>query len=100
MTISTTNGDSSQSDEIWYLALRPLLMAQGPGVKPSSIRFRPGQRFALDGDEPIDIESLLRTRSVKIYEESDAEWAAVQLSETLEPIPTRGRIRRTRRGKS
>lgn len=98
MTISTTNGDSSQSDEIWYLALRPLLMAQGPGVKPSSIRFRPGQRFALDGDEPVDIESLLRTRSVKIYEESDAEWAEAQLGETQVPAPTKKR--RLKRGKN
>jgi len=96
--MTTKNGDSLNSDEIWYLALRPLLMAQGPGVIPSSIRFRPGQRFALDGDEPVDIESLLRTGSVKIYEESDAEWAAAQLGETQAPAPTKRR--RTRRGKA
>ena len=57
--------------EVWYLARHKLLMVQGPGVKPSSIRFFPGQRFTLDGDEPVDIESLLRTGAVKIYEESD-----------------------------
>ena len=98
MTIFTTNGDSSQSDEIWYLALRPLLMAQGPGVKPSSIRFRRGQRFALDGDEPVDVESLLRTGSIKVYEESDRAWAEAQLGETQTPAPTNKR--RLKRGKN
>ena len=45
--------------EIWYLALKRLHIAQGPGVKPSTLRIAPGQRFALDGDEPLDVESLL-----------------------------------------
>tara|TARA_R100001244_G_scaffold115446_1_gene85631 strand:- start:178 stop:384 length:207 start_codon:yes stop_codon:yes gene_type:complete len=67
-------------------------MVQGPGIKPSSIRFYPGQRFTLDGDEPVDIESLLRTRAVKIYEESDKEWAQARLAERPEP-PKRRRDR-------
>ena len=71
--------------EVWYLALHKLLMAQGPGVKPSSIRFFPGQRFTLDGDEPVDIEALLRTRAVKIYEDSDEEWAQARLAEIPQP---------------
>jgi len=71
--------------EIWYLALRKLHIVQGPGVKPSSIRFIPGQRFALDGDEAVDVESLMRTRSIKIYEESDAEWARTQLADAPKP---------------
>jgi len=71
--------------EVWYLALHKLLMAQGPGVKPSSIRFYPGQRFTLDGDEPVDIEALLRTRAVKIYEDSDEEWAQARLAEIPQP---------------
>lgn len=78
--------------EIWYLALRKLLIVQGPGVKPSSIRFTPGQRFALDGDEAVDVESLMRTRSIKIYEESDAEWAQAQLANAPKP-PARRRNR-------
>jgi len=82
--------------EIWYLALKRLHIAQGPGVKPSTLRIAPGQRFALDGDEPIDVESLLRTRAVKLYEESDEEWAQAQLGEQA-TIPGR---RRTRRGKN
>ncbi len=78
--------------EIWYLALRKLLIVQGPGVKPSSIRFTPGQRFALDGDEAVDVESLMRTRSIKIYEESDAAWAQTQLANAPKP-PARRRNR-------
>ena len=62
---------------------------------PSSIRFVPGQRFALDGDEAVDIESLLRTGSVKIYEESDAEWARFQLGEAA-VAETKKRRRRKR----
>ena len=78
--------------EIWYLALWKLLIVQGPGVKPSSIRFTPGQRFALDGDEAVDVESLMRTRSIKIYEESDAAWAQTQLANAPKP-PARRRNR-------
>jgi len=80
------------SEPVWYLALRKLLIVQGPGVKPSSIRFIPGQRFALDGDEAVDVESLMRTRSIKIYEESDAEWAQAQLANAPKP-PARRRNR-------
>ena len=47
---------TSEPEPVWYLALKKLLMAQGPGVIPSSIRIHRGQRFALDGDEPIDVE--------------------------------------------
>ena len=74
-------GENVPSSEVWYLALHKLHFVQGPGVKPSSIRFHPGQRFILDGDEPIDIESLLRTGAVKLYEESDEAWAQERLAE-------------------
>ena len=77
--------------EVWYLALHKLLMAQGPGTTPSSIRFYPGQRFTLDGDEPVDIESLLRTGAVKIYEESDEAWAQAQLADRPQPRRRRNR---------
>ncbi len=73
------------SNEVWYLALHKLHMVQGPGTKPSSIRFYPGQRFTLDGDEPVDIDSLLRTGAVKLYEESDEEWAQAQLAGRPQP---------------
>ena len=85
-------GTAGSTTEVWYLALRKLHMVQGPGTIPSSIRFYPGQRFTLDGDEPVDIESLLRTRAVKIYEESDEEWAQARLAERPEP-PKRRRNR-------
>ena len=73
------------STEVWYLALHKLHIVQGPGTKPSSIRFYPGQRFTLDGDEPVDIDSLLRTGAVKLYEESDEEWAQAQLAGRPQP---------------
>ena len=84
-------GTAGPETEVWYLALRKLHMVQGPGTIPSSIRFYPGQRFILDGDEPVDIESLLRTRAVKIYEESDEEWAQARLAERPEPPKRRNR---------
>ena len=86
------NGTDGLATEIWYLALHKLHMVQGPGTTPSSIRFYPGQRFTLDGDEPVDIESLLRTGAVKLYEDSDAEWAQARLAERPEP-PKRRRNR-------
>ena len=80
-----TSGTNGSEIEIWYLALRKLHIVQGPGAKPSSIRFHPGQRFALDGDEPVDIESLLRIRAIKVYEDSDEEWAQTRLAEMPKP---------------
>ena len=77
--------------EVWYLALHKLHMAQGPGTIPSSIRFHPGQRFTLDGDEPVDIDSLLRTGAVKLYEESDEAWAQAQLADRPQPKRRRNR---------
>ena len=87
-----TEKPGTPTEEVWYLALHKLHMAQGPGVTPSSIRFYPGQRFTLDGDEPVDIESLLRTRAVKIYEDSDEEWAQARKAEMPQP-PKRRRNR-------
>lgn len=72
-------GTPTPEAEVWYLALRKLHIAQGPDITPSTIRFHPGQRFALDGNEPVDVESLLRIRAIKVYEDSDAEWAQEQL---------------------
>ena len=83
--------DTSLGDTLWYLALRKLHIHQGPGVVPSTIRFIPGQRFALDGDEPVDVESLLRTRSIKIYEDADEQWARDQLANAPKPTPRRNR---------
>ena len=78
-------GKKESGDELWYLALHKLLIVQGPGSKPSSIRFYPGQRFALDGDEAVDVESLLRTGAIKIYEDSDEEWAQERIAEMPKP---------------
>ena len=82
---------TTEDEPIWYLALKKMLMAQGPGVKPSSIRIHRGQRFALDGDEPLDIDELIRLKGVKIYEESDAEWAQGELAKAPKPRRRRNR---------
>jgi hypothetical protein len=84
-------GTAGAETEVWYLALRKLHIVQGPGITPSSIRFHPGQRFALDGDEFVDIEALLRTNAVKIYEDSDEEWAQAKLAEQAQPRRRRNR---------
>ena len=85
------------AEEIWYMALRKLKIPQGEGVVPSSLRLLPGQRFALDGDEPVDIESMIRVNAVKIYEATDAEWAEEQRGSAQEVATTR---RRRTRGKT
>jgi len=82
---------TTEEEPIWYLALKKMLMAQGPGVKPSSIRINRGQWYALDGDEPLDIDELIRLRIVKIYEESDAEWARGELAKAPKPQRRRNR---------
>ncbi len=94
----STGKTSQDSEEIWYLALMKLLIKQGPDVVPSSIRFRPGQRFALDGDEAIDVEDMIRVGAIKVYQESDAEWAQAQLADQPEaPVTTTTRRRRKAR---
>jgi len=35
----------------------------------------------LDGDEPVDVDALLRIGAIKFYEDSDAEWAQARLAE-------------------
>ena len=87
-TKSGTNGSES---EVWYLALRKLLIVPGPNPLPSSLRFHPGQRFALDGDAAVDVEALLRTRAIKLYEDSDKEWAQAQLANAPKPPRRRNR---------
>ena len=87
----TTSGTNGSESEVWYLALRKLLIVQGPNTLPSSIRFHPGQRFALDGDEAVDVEALLRTGAIKLYEDSDEEWAQAQLANAPKPPRRRNR---------
>ena len=89
--IQMPDPQTTEEEPIWYLALKKMLMAQGPGVIPSSIRINRGQRFALDGDEPIDVDELIRLKVVKIYEESDAEWAQGELAKVPKPRRRRNR---------
>ena len=53
-----------------YIARRKLLIPQGPGQTPSSIRMFQGDVFSFDGDEPIDINSLLRSQAIQPYTKS------------------------------
>ena len=85
-----------ESTEIWYLALRKLHIKQGEGVIPSSLRISRGQRFTLDGDEAIDLEGMLRVGAVKLYEDSDRDWADVEMANAPKPR----RRRRTVSGKN
>ena len=89
--VSKESSTSGSETDVWYIALKKLLMAQGPGVVPSSIRIAKGQRFALDGNEPVDVEELIRLKAVKVYEESDAEWAQARLAEMPKPVKRRNR---------
>ena len=47
-----------------YVAQRNLLIPQGPGVLPSSMRIPSGSIFSFDGDEPIDIAMLRQTGAI------------------------------------
>ena len=73
------------AEEVWYIALRNLHIKQGEGVVPSSIRIRTGQRFQLDGDEGVDAEELVRLNAIKIYDESDRDWADGELASAPKP---------------
>jgi hypothetical protein len=53
--------------EVKYTALRNLMIPNGPGVLPSTTWVDIGEIFSLDGDEPIDIEALIRQGSVSLY---------------------------------
>ena len=50
-----------------YIALKKLLIPQGPGQKPSALRVAKNVVFEFDGDEPIDINSLLRSQAIMPY---------------------------------
>ena len=58
----------SPEQEILYLALRPLLIPNGPGQVPSSIRVRVNEVFSLDGTEGIKVDHLLRIHAVRLVE--------------------------------
>lgn len=56
-------------EEVRYIALRKLLIPNGPGKVPASIRIQPGGIFVLDGDEGIRVDKLLRQGHIRVYEE-------------------------------
>jgi len=53
-----------------YIARRKLLIPQGPGKTPSSMRFFKHDVFSFDGDEPVDIRALLRSQAIQPYTKS------------------------------
>ena len=80
-----TSSQASADTELWYVALRKLHIPNSPGATPSSLRIIKGQRFQLDGDEAVNIEELIRLGAANIYEESDSEWAQVEMAEARKP---------------
>jgi len=50
-----------------YIARKKLLIPQGPGKTPSSMRIFKSDVFSFDGDEPIDIRGLLRAQAIQPY---------------------------------
>ena len=79
-------------NEVWYIALRNLHIKQAEGVVPSSIRIRTGQRFQLDGDEGVSADDLLQLGAMKLYDESDREWADTELANAPKPRRRRRRV--------
>lgn len=53
-----------------YIARKKLLIPQGPGKTPSSMRVFNHDVFSFDGDEPINIRQLLHTQAIQPYTES------------------------------
>lgn len=50
-----------------YIALKKLLIPQGPGMTPPALRLSKHEVFTFDGDEPIDINVLLEKQSIMPY---------------------------------
>jgi hypothetical protein len=64
--------------ETWYLALHRLKILNAPGTVPSSVTVEVGQRVALDGTEPIDVDRLLRQGALRLYGGTPDEDAFIQ----------------------
>ena len=75
-----------------YIARRRLLIPQGPGKVPSALRVLTGDVFSFDGDEPIDIRSLLRSQAIQPYTKSLDDLP--EQYEVPEPEPPTGKRRR------
>ena len=50
-----------------YIALKRLLIPSGPGRIPSAVRMVPGDVFSFDGDEPVEIEQMLKLGAIAAY---------------------------------
>ncbi len=50
-----------------YIALKPVTIPQGPGTIPAMLKLAVNKVFSFDGDEPIDINSLLQKQSIMPY---------------------------------
>ena len=62
-----------------YLAIKALLVPNGPGKIPSATRFLPGQLIEFDGDEPIDLGALISCGAVLLYDEANKEHYDLRL---------------------
>ena len=65
--------------EVEYLALRKLRISNGPGKLPSTLMVQAGERFILDGDEPIDMAVLLQQGAVKLYQATAEDSAIIDV---------------------
>ena len=54
-------------DEVWELALHKLVITNGPGKLPSTVRVADGELFTLDGDEQNDFDRLRRQGHITRY---------------------------------
>lgn len=59
-----------------YIARKKLLIPQGPGKMPASLRLTKGEVFTFDGDELIDINGLLKGQAIQPYTKSLADLEA------------------------
>ena len=75
-----------------YLVIAKLLVPQAPGKKPSVQHFAPGQVIIFDGDEPVDVPALVRTKAIRpITEQEVAALLKPQVEEALGVKPKRSR---------
>ncbi len=72
--------------ETYYIANRKLLIPNGPGAVPSSVRVEKGEIFSLDGTEPIDLDALLEGGAIS---PSEKPTRIAEIPTPQAAIPTR-----------
>ena len=70
------------SDE-WLITTRSLTITNAPGTIPSVTKVAKGQRFQLDGDEPINVGRLFAQGMIEVYTGSSEQLALQQEGKAL-----------------